>query len=100
MATKLCGACARKLPLSQFYWNKTAQCHASRCKKCHNAACWARRKNDPAYRARQYQAKLRWTQRNPVAKREHEGRATFTRKDPEEWQAAEALLCRLWSVIQ
>lgn len=36
--TKECRVCIRTLPKSDFYFNKTHNCHAYRCKKCDNKA--------------------------------------------------------------
>lgn len=65
----------------------------SRCKVCHNAACHARRRANPAYRAKQYAAKKRWNARNPervlLHVRRCEGRLIW---DPRE--TGVPLICR------
>jgi len=63
---KHCSSCQQDKPLSEFYPQANGNGWQSKCRRCHNAACAARRRADPTYRARQYQAKQRWNQRNPA----------------------------------
>lgn len=59
LVMKRCLKCGRELPEAEFY--KAAPDRLMQaCKTCHNAACHARRRMNPAYRARQQAAKKRW----------------------------------------
>ena len=83
---KKCLDCQETKPPGEFY-HATDKRHRkpvplSYCKKCHNARCHQRRRENPAYRARETVAKRAWERRNPERKRLHEGRLIFTHPAP------------------
>ena len=92
LAMKRCLKCQQEKAAADYYL--TAQgLPANTCKKCHNAACLARKKSNPDYRRKQYVAKKRWELRNPQRVRTHQrrchGRLIW---DPQ--QAGVPSLCR------
>lgn len=96
---KKCLQCGQVKAAAGFYGAMGA------CKACHNAACVARRRRDPAYQARQYAAKRRWTLANRQTVRVHQrrghGRLIWDgpKAAPLICQQAEAALWALWDAI-
>lgn len=72
---KCCLHCRRELPVTEFYRQAGDRLQAN-CKRCHNALCAARRRERPAYRAKQYAAKKAWNARNPARTMLHVRRCT------------------------
>jgi len=71
LAMKRCLNCQQVKPVADYYKQAGGRTCLPLCKVCHNAACLARKKSNPDYRARQYAAKKRWEQRNPQRVKTH-----------------------------
>ena len=98
---KRCLKCQQEKAAGDYYL--TAQgLPANTCKKCHNAACMARKRSNPEYRQRQQAAKKRWEQRNPQRVRTHHrrclGRLIWDPRQPGVPSLCRELEAALWQL--